>query len=473
MDAGDRWLLADVMGKPVAVWDSRLQLFTYEYDALHRALNLLVNTGAGDKIYEQYRYGEGLAGDKSMNLRGKIYQHYDTAGLVTNQAFDFKGNKLGSTRSLLKDYTTSPDWSANPTLEAEVFSDESAFDALNRPIQLIAVDGSIFNPVYNEANLLNSMAVKVRGAATATSFIVNIDYNAKGQREQIAYGNHTTTQYEYDPQTYRLIRLLTTGTGGNPILQDLRYTYDPVGNITRQSDNAQKTVFYGGQQIGAQNDYIYDAVYRLVEAAGREHTGQMGSTAQDNWNDAWCQLSLQPNSPVQLRNYTQKYFYDGVGNILKMQHIAGGSAGWTRAYSYNAANNQLTQTVVGSQRYSYSYDVHGSMLTMPQLQSIEWNFREEMQHAGLGGGGDAWYVYDSSGQRTRKVIVKQGNKTADRLYLGPVEIYRERTGNSITLERATLHILDDQRRVAIVDTRTKGNDGNTPTLTRYQYADQL
>ena len=61
---------------------------------------------------------------RKLNLRGKPYQHYDTAGLVislghnpatgTDEAFDFKGNPLRSTRQLVKDYKNTPDWSQNP-----------------------------------------------------------------------------------------------------------------------------------------------------------------------------------------------------------------------------------------------------------------------------------------------------------------------------------------------------------------------
>jgi RHS repeat-associated protein len=473
MDAGDRWMLSDVTGKPLRLWDSRQQIFTYVYDGLHRPLNLIVNTGAGDTIFEQFQYGEGITNDKQNNLRGKLYNHYDTAGLYNIGAYDFKGNKLTSSRRLLKDYKNMPDWSVSPVLETEQFSDETAYDALDRPIQFITIDKSIFAIGYNEGSLLNSIDVQIRGVSTVTHFVTQIGYNAKRARAQIFYGNNTATNYTYDPQTYLLTSLVTTGNNGNTILQDLSYTYDPTGNITRQFDNAQKTVFYGGQQVEAQSDYIYDALYRLVEAAGREHTGQIGVNAQDNWNDSWCMLGLQPNSPIQLRNYTQKYFYDGVGNILQMQHITTGTASWTRTYQYNAANNQVVNTKTGGQNYSYTYNVHGSMSTMPQLQGIDWNFREEMQHAGLGGGGDAYYVYDSSGQRIRKVIVKQGNKTAERIYLGGVEIYRERTGSTITLERSTLHIMDDQQRIAMVDTRTKGNDGTMAQLIRYQYSNHL
>jgi RHS repeat-associated protein len=472
MDAGHRFLLANVMGKPLRLWNSREQIFSYTYDALHRPLTCIVNAGTGNVTYEQYEYGENAPDALTNNLKGKLFKHYDTAGVVTNTTYDFKGNPLTSTRQLLKDYRNVPNWNNNPLLETETFSSETVYDALNRPVKIIAPDNSIFTPSYNEANLLNTVDVNIKGANVATNFVSNINYNAKGQREEIYYGNNTKTTYYYEPETYRLTRLLTTGNG-NRILQDMNYTYDPAGNITRQFDNAQKTVFYGGQQVAAKSDYYYDAIYRLIEAGGREHIGQASGNAQDNWHDDWCRLALQPNSAIQMRNYTQKYFYDCVGNITKLQHIADATGSFTRMYNYNAANNRLIRTTVGNEIYNYSYNEHGSMLTMPHLQQINWNFREEMQHITLRGGGEAYYVYDSSGQRIRKVIERPGNKTEERIYLGQFEIYRERSGNTITLERETLHVMDDQNRIAMIDTRTAGNDGTAEQLIRYQYSNHL
>ncbi|MEO8764900.1 MAG: SpvB/TcaC N-terminal domain-containing protein [Ginsengibacter sp.] len=469
MDAGDRWMLADVMGKPLCLWDSRKQLFSYDYDVLHRPLRHLVNSGSGDTIFEKFEYGEEITHAKALNVRGKLYKHFDTAGMATNEVFDYKGNLLRSTRKLLKDYKNQPNWKTSLPLESELFAAETNYDALNRPVQMIAPDKSIILPTYNEANFLNSVDVRLKGSNTVTNFVNNINYNENGQRESILYGNNTLTTYRYQEENLRLTRLRTTANSGTSVLQDMRYTYDPVGNITSQLDDAQKTVFYGGQKINARSNYLYDALYRLIEAEGREHTGQAGINIQDNWNDNWNKLTLQPNAPVQLRGYTQKYSYDGVGNIITMQHITGGTSGWTRNYFYGNPNNQLTKTTVGSQNYSYSYNEHGSMKTMPHmLQQIDWNGREEMQHLHLGGGGEAWYVYDSGGQRVRKVIERPGNTTEERIYIGGFEIYRERSGNTIILERDTLHIMDDKQRIAMVETKT----GEAP-LIRYQYGNHL
>src|SRR5207244_700048 len=79
--------------------------------------------------------------------------------------------------------------------------------------------------------------------------VTNIDYNAKGQRKLIAYGNGAQTAYEYDLLTFRLTRLRTTrGAGLNGlasllftdpvVVQDLRYAYDPAGNITSMADTS-------------------------------------------------------------------------------------------------------------------------------------------------------------------------------------------------------------------------------------------
>ena len=68
------------------------------------------------------------------------------------------------------------------------------------------------SPTFNEANLLDKVDVNLRGAAAATPFVTNIDYNAKGHRELIAYDNGAlgTTTYDYDPLTFRLTHLKTT-----------------------------------------------------------------------------------------------------------------------------------------------------------------------------------------------------------------------------------------------------------------------
>src|SRR5262249_25448524 len=148
-----------------------------------------------------------------------------------------------------------PDWSAPPPTP-QVFNSSTQYDALNRPTAVATPDGSVVVPTYNEANLLETVNVNVRGAVAATPFITNLDYNAKGHRTLVQYGGttNTSTNYSYDPVTFRLTQLTTTRLGfpaNQQVVQDLSYTYDPAGNITHIQDDAdiQNVVFFGNQRV--------------------------------------------------------------------------------------------------------------------------------------------------------------------------------------------------------------------------------
>src|SRR5262249_10242920 len=157
------------------------------------------------------------AHDTEVNLRSRVFRHSHPAGVIENtgvnpatgsaEAFDFKGNLIRSRQSFVDDATVLPDWSvAPPTFAPDVFAGSTEYDALNRPTAVIGPDGSVIHPTYNKANLLESVAINLRGAAMATTFVTNVDYNAKGQRIRIDYANQTSTTYTYDPLLFRLIR---------------------------------------------------------------------------------------------------------------------------------------------------------------------------------------------------------------------------------------------------------------------------
>ena len=241
--------------------------------------------------------------------------------MVTSEEYDFKGNLLASGHDLLSNYKQAVNWLDEPAANDGSFTSRSSFDALNRPLTLTTPDGSVYRPTYNEDNLLDKVDVNLRGAAATTPFVTNIDYNAKGQRERIAYGNGVLTTYAYDPLTFRLIHLKTACPAGlngaasaifvDPAqVQDLRYTYDPVGNITRIEDAALKIVSHDGQQVATTGSYNYDALYRLIEAQGREHTGQTAfdfGPSDGNYRDfPFTGNHAHPNDMQALRNYTER-----------------------------------------------------------------------------------------------------------------------------------------------------------------------
>ncbi|UVO28155.1 SpvB/TcaC N-terminal domain-containing protein [Bradyrhizobium arachidis] len=500
MEAGERWMLSDAVGRPIRAWDSRLFLRRMTYDELRRLTGLFVTENGAERLAERTVYGEGQ-GD-AANHRGQIFQRYDRAGVVTNVAYDFKGNLLKQQRDLLPNYKLAVNWLQNPAATDGTFTNSTTFDALNRPLIVTFPDGSVYQSTFNEANLLDKVDVRFRGAGVATVFVTNVDYNAKGQRVQIDYKNGATTTYEYDPLTFRLSRLKTTRPATSDatasqlfkdpsVVQDLRYSYDPVGNITRIDDAALKTIIRAGQTVEPVGAYTYDAVYRLIQAEGREHIGQNTfdfNPPNDDYRDyPFVGHRAHPNDLQALRNYAERYEYDPVGNFEALVHAANGT-GWTRRYNYQEnslleagkKSNRLTRTTVGNglnQVEPYAHDPHGNMTSMPRLAALVWDFKDDLRQADLGGGGSAYYVYNSAGQRVRKVIESQnGVRKKDRLYLGGFEIYREYNGVGISLARESLHVLDDKQRIALVETQTiqDGNavDGPVP-LQRYQLGNHL
>lgn len=548
MEAGARWMLNDVAGNPIRVWDSRGHAFRTEYDPLRRPLRTVV-TGADPAdptakvLTERLVYGEQHPEAEQRNLRGQLYLHLDQAGAATTEAFDFKGNPLRATRRLATEYKQAIDWGTvdaalpvdapahfdpaaleaalGPLLEAETYTSRMTYDALNRPIQLIAPHSeqpetktNVIQPGYNEANLLEHVNAwmnqdtepsDVLDPSTADlNAVTNIDYDAKGQRMSIAYGNGAQTIYDYDPETFRLIHLKTTRPP-NPdvtasqlftdptVVQDLHYTYDPAGNITRIEDAALRTVIHNNRRVEPSRSYIYDALYRLVEARGREHIGQTAfdfNSTDGNYRDyPFRGLRAHPNDSQAMRNYTERYVYDAVGNFLKMQHRSDDPAhsGWTRGYDYNKTsliesnkvNNRLGQTTVGNgnmRAERYDYDAHGNMTRMPHLPLMRWDYRDQLKEVDLGGGGTVYYVYDAAGQRVRKVHEHSGATLEERHYLGGFEVYRKRRNGMLEVRRETLHLMDDKQRIAVGETKTHADGAalNTPTsVVRYQLGNHL
>ena len=432
------------------------------------------------------------------------------------------------------------DWSASVVLETEKYTSRTRYDALNRPIQLIAphIDQpdekrNVIQPVYNEANLLEQVHVWLESPIDPEGLldpaiepsspvgVTNIGYNAKGQRLRITYSNGASTFYEYDALTFRLIHLLTlrdivrfsddcpqppiTGWPGCQV-QNLYYTYDPVGNISIIRDDAQQRIFFRNMRVEPSAEYSYDATYRLIKSTGREHLGQVAGTPMANsYNDVSRVGLPHPNDGRAMGTYTELYTYDAVGNILKMQHLGADLShpAWTRSYVYKETsliedgtnstllktNNRLSNTLVAGNNPSlelYEYDNHGNITKMPQLQIMQWDYNDQLHMTqrqkvndhdenGINVQGErTYYIYDSTGRRVRKITeLASGNLKDEHIYLTGFELYRCYSGRKAGVVRESLHITEDEQRIAMVETRTRGVDDAPAELIRYQFSNHL
>jgi RHS repeat-associated protein len=464
-DAGNHWYVPDVGGVPVRRWDSRGFEARHDFDAARRPTHLWITPpGAGDPILAGLTvYGEWDPAAADDNVRGRSRFAFDGAGLLVSQRHDFKGNLLASRRQLAKIFDGTPDWSAlaglpaaaletaaQPLLEPQPLAQASDYDALNRPTLQVLPDTTVVLPRYNEAGLLESLSARLAGSAGETPYVIDVDYDAHGRRVRVVHANDTVTEQQFDPLTFRLRRTVTRH--GGHTLQDLSYVYDPVGNPVDLHDASQQTLFYDGQVTTPDTHYLLDALYRLVEATGREHAS-LG--VQPDHNPLARQPLPHPNDPQAVRAYTQRYTYDPAGNILTMAHFAGPGS-WTRTYTYGTDSNHLVSHTVpgGSGSVAFAHDEHGNMVGMPHLVgTLAYDHHDQMVSAGLGGGGTAHYTYDGAGNRRRRVLVRPGGLVEERIYLPGYEIHRRRMNGQPVFERQTVHI-GAERPVALVETTT-------------------
>jgi RHS repeat-associated protein len=556
MDGGDRWMVMDAAGKPMLAWDfndqgpntpSQARLYRTDYDALHRPVaQWLKKDDSFPALIEEFNYCDTntpreangpstLAAVRLKNLIGQAVSHFDSSGVATVAQVGLSGQPEQVTRRLILPGATTNtgllDWNTpdrNNLLETETFYQVTQFDVLGRMTRLFnwhRGEGSrvaVYEPQYNARGLLCSEDLVLRATktpsgyqevteTTRTTAIQAVTYNAKGQKLNLELGNATQTRYSYNASNFRLSRIFTrrppltfpgdcvsntvdSVTPTRPCgVQNLHYTYDPVGNITHIQDDAQDAVYFNGQFVEPSNDYTYDALNRLIEATGREQdVAEPPAIREGPWHSA----SIPSGN--QLRNYIQRYQYDTVGNFIEMAHLAGGGS-WTRHYANHSDSNRLHQTWVGnvtSEAVTYFYDAHGSILNLNRTVQplapdgdwglhLNWDWRDMICGLDLGGGGLANYQYGIDKQRTRKHITRNaaagGTFTEDRIYLGGMELYRRRNAQGYVVEEIeSLHLFEGEQRVLLVDdvistdgTRPDGLSVSTRTLQRYQYSNHL
>jgi RHS repeat-associated protein len=500
MDAGDTWTIPDAAGQPYFVFRAQgndgIRLQTLRDLARRPTQTWVLKDGdplSAAALREQIVYGS--AGTGPALAHGRVLVELDGAGLE-QFAYDFRGNVAMTARRVLVDYHAEPEWSVlktwdgvaglptiiDATLEPALTT-TSTYDGKNRPLTQTTPDGSVTTFVYDIAGMLATLATalgrRAPGPNQTENFVTNIDYDAKGRRKSIQYGNGVQTIYDYDPLTFRLTAAHSNGAGITQ--QDLSYVYDPVGNITSIADAAQPTVCYGGQLVAAESDYTYDAVYRLTHATGREHPAQAGLDQRD----IPTPLPL-PTDCSAFVNYSEDYVYDKAGNIKSLAHTSNlptGSQTVTRGYTYDGVSNRLQATAIGTDNSAYVHTDRGCMKQMPHLDAMLWNHHDQLIAATRTRRGNGpsvapfpaisnpvFFAYDIRGQRVRKVAESSG-VIADRIYVGSYELYRERSSLSSppSQSRETLHAFDGHTRVAMVESRTDGSD----ELIRYQLSNHL
>lgn len=489
VDAGPKWVFPAVDKQVIWSKDANGNQLVYRFDALRRPTQSWVKTAQASSYFlaQEQLYGEQ---SNLPNMKGKVWRIFDGAGMVENLECDFKGNLVSTRRQLLQNKKGLPQWAqaldpwlstaqANASLlSSEVFKSDSSFDALNRLIEHTLPNGTHKTFVYNKSNLLK--ATQVDGQ----DYVRFIDYNAKGQREHIEYGNGIRTEYTYEPSTYRLLTIKSSKGGQD--FQDLHYTYDPVGNITQIADDAIEPIFFQNRKIEAVKHYHYDPLYRLIAASGRELEGASRQNTCENilFKQAHgIPLPQNTRNRRALRYYAETYTYDKAGNITSKKHYTNhlnddgsprGNPVYSQTQTYATDSNRILSTTCAGYTKNCRHDDNGNLDNLyagmfwdynnrligvqKQLQN-DAEFYTEAPKTDLESA-EIHYQYDSQGNRVTKLV---GNKL--RVYMGDYEQYTDDNASA----SITIHVMDDKSRVATIDTGAKLS---SPVI-RYQLSDHL
>ena len=514
--------------QPLLRWDSRGHAFRHSYDELRRPTTLAMpNATLEGHVLVHQLYGHAHPNPKPNFLLGQPYKTYDNAGRIVVDGYDVDANPTGTTRvfASLTDPTTTPpsryawvdgttdpgtgpvwssttamlDWTSAVTgdttteanlLESESFHEQWTYDALGRVHEHTLPDNqdgggtgpSVIRALWDAGGRLTSVHLAHRGAAEAV-VVAEVIYNARGQRTQFERGNGLLTTYTYDDETFRLTRLHTvrpqpaTGSWSTQI-QDLHYVHDPVGNVLSIEDQAFANFTGGEAPVSARRVFTHDALYRLVEATGREHDAN-GTNDLRHTEPGMATGISNPNDTTAWHPYQREYTYDGFGNLTQLVHKTPfgwtGEANWSRTQVTNTHNNGLVSHTQGGNDGAYASDAHGNHTAMPHLASMDYDAADRLARVigTVGATTSARYVYDASGERVRKLQFDGAGLVADRKVVGGFELYRSYTAVGLNEERETVHVMDDTQRVLLVDKDTDATHVGLPAKWRHQLDDHL
>jgi len=496
VDAGIEKHLSNIFGNQLWSLSARNYCQLISYDPLQRRSALQVKKVEDDQpivsyadfnLVEVFTYGETVTDAQKNNLFGQLYQLNDLSGIVKNSQYGLMGEILETSRQMTTVYNKAINWQSvpPPELEKDSYTSQFTYNALKHLITETTPDGSVTTNSYNLRGFLNQVKITYKDESE-DQVIKLLDYDANGQRITVQYGSGITTNYSYEPTTLHLTGLQSTRLkgAGTESVQDITYTYDPVGNITRSWNKTFETVFNNNQKVEPLSQYTYDALYRLTNANGRQHPGLNADTYKNNITDnnfKQCLFSQLPdiNDNDALENYSETYTYDDSGNLINKQHIAASSS-WTKTTPVEDNSNRLKDL---------PYDASGNLrqLDINNAVKLSFNCCENLVSAGIIERPDElddcdYYVYDSNEQRTRKVSERMAHGGAvtlieEKTYLGNYEIKRNISVNAqgdktITMERQTLRIMDDSACVLIAHYCTIGKEAGTRKL-RFQMSDNL
>ncbi|MEW5249260.1 RHS repeat-associated core domain-containing protein [Microbulbifer sp. 2201CG32-9] len=366
------------------------------YDALGRMVTRADYKGPSLQNFSRWYYDRDPGCDSQYRFDGKLVavaqaQVPISSGCNANvDDFDYlqllqydRYGRLGETSTILGVLDGDGDFFEKVTFD-QYSRAHRAFDASNQQVGL----GQ--NYLYGVETAYNPYGYKtgVRDvqAAAGQGFYYTVQrMNLRGQVEEVALGNGLTTTYVYDPQSHRLIDVLTDIVPGVGTVQQLHYDWDTIGNLLSKTDQSGD----GSYQKDLQESYQYDGLNRLRYA----YLYNGGS-----------------------QTAVQEVRYDDGGNITHKSDVGD--------YFYNGSQPHAV-TFAGGVRYIY--DDSGNLIHDSSGRELEYTVFDKPDLIQKGSH-NTHFFYGPDRSRYKRVD-DSGSGTVITLQLGGVEKVIERDSN--------------------------------------------
>lgn len=433
VDAGWRLIFFGEAGQTLEKWDSRGSHWQTEYDNQLRPQVIYEKSDQSPrKAIERFTYAASSTDFGKTNQCGRLIRHDDPAGTLLFSEYDLAGKLLSQTRHMLKDQQAA-NWPKELDKRKDLLDSDSGhtttwrYAPTGETLEQKDAKGHTQRFWFDVAGQLKKVTLQLSGATEQRLILDQVRYNALGQIESQVLGDKITSAAIYTPENGRMSQRTISRTGAS-VLQKLHYAYDAVGNVLNIEDHSKPEQHNANQRIKPVSTYVYDSLYQLVQASGREEQGASISNALPDWVSG-------PGDRSRLLNFTQRYTYDECANLIKLQHQREGN-NYTREMRIAPDSNRglSWKTADPEPDFATRFDANGNLQSLQTGQPLEWNARNQLQRVTLVERSEQEadtesYLYDGNGQRVSKRQTQKAHALLHRndvTYLPGLEI-REST----------------------------------------------
>ncbi|MEV4476298.1 polymorphic toxin-type HINT domain-containing protein [Nonomuraea sp. NPDC049504] len=415
-DRGTTTFGYDVLGRTTSTTDARGRTLAFVYDRLDRQVATHEGSPSGAKLTE-WTYDTLPDGTSVKGMPVSSVRHSGGQSYVTRvDAYDERYRPTSITQvipssegGLAGSYTVEPRYNDDGTVRSVKYP--AAGDL----------------PEETVRTTYTALGLPVQTRSSLATYVNDTLYSRHGEQLQVrwgAEGSQVLHDYTYEVGTRRLLRhIVDRETAGQVRQADVRYSYDPAGNITGIADTPPVANAASDVQC-----FTYDYLRRLTGA----------------WS-ATDGCAAPPGLAVVggPAPYWHSYTYDRSGNRLtETRHAAGG--GTTSTYTYPEATQpqphglrQVTTTGPdGGRLDSYAYDASGNTILRKlgsAEQRLEWDTEGNLAKI-VEAGGTTSFLYDADGNR----LIRR-DPAGTTLYLAGMEVRLAKNATSPTATRFYAH----------------------------------